>query len=113
VREGSGFRSARKRSFTRAATEFGVAAPSLSEAIKTLETRLGVRLLNRTTRSVGLTDAGSAYLKRVRPAAEEIQAAGTALKEAKDRVAGTLRLSLPWIAGPLFIEPLMQLFLDA
>lgn len=58
---------AETRNFTRAAAELGVAPPSLSEAIKGLERRLGVRLLNRTTRSVGLTEAGIAYLTRVGP----------------------------------------------
>src|SRR4051794_8689844 len=104
---------AESRSFTRAAAELGVTASSLSEAVRGLETRLGVRLLNRTTRSVGLTEAGAAYLQRVRPAADEITSAGVALKEARDRPAGTLRLNLPWIAGPLLIEPLMGPFLDA
>lgn len=104
---------AETRSFTRAASELGVTSSSLSEAVKGLETRLGVRLLNRTTRSVGLTEAGAAYLQRVRPAAEEIQAAGAALRDASDRPAGMLRLSLPWIAGPLLAEPLMKPFLAA
>jgi DNA-binding transcriptional LysR family regulator len=102
---------AETRSFTRAAAELGVSSPSLSEAVKGLETRLGVRLLNRTTRSVGLTESGAAYLERVRPAAEEIQAASMALMDMKDRPAGTLRLNLPWIAGPLLVEPLMAEFL--
>ena len=104
---------AETRSFTRAAVELGIAPASLSEAVKGLETRLGVRLFNRTTRSVGLTEAGSTYLERVRPAAEEIQTAGVALKEAKDRPVGTLRISLPWIASPLLIEPIMGSFLQA
>lgn len=104
---------AETKSFTRAAAELGVTPPSLSEAVKGLEERLGIRLLNRTTRSVGLTEAGAAYLERVRPAAEEIQAAGTALADTKDRPTGTLRLSLPWIVGPLLMEPLMGRFLDA
>jgi DNA-binding transcriptional LysR family regulator len=103
---------AEQKSFTRAAAELGVTPPSLSEAVKGLETRLGVRLLNRTTRSVGLTEAGAAYLERVRPAAEEIQAAGAALKAARDTPTGTLRLSAPWIAGPLLIEPLLASFLE-
>ncbi|TIP59219.1 MAG: LysR family transcriptional regulator [Mesorhizobium sp.] len=101
------------RSFTRAAAELGVAPASLSEAVKGLEERLGVRLLNRTTRSVGLTEAGAHYFDHVRPAAEEIRAAGAALHETRDRPAGTLRLSLPWIAAPLLIEPLMEPFMDA
>lgn len=104
---------AEARSFTRAAAELGVAPASLSEAVKVLEERLGVRLLNRTTRSVGLTEAGAAYVERVRPAAEELQAAGSALRETRDQPAGTLRLNLPWVAGPLLIEPLMGPFLVA
>ena len=102
-----------RRSFRQAAAELGATPSSLSEAVKGLEARLGVRLLNRTTRSVGLTEAGLAYVERVRPAAEEIRGAGMALAEARDYPAGTLRLSVPWIAGPLLIEPLMAPFLQA
>uniref|UniRef100_UPI00177CA1B0 LysR family transcriptional regulator n=1 Tax=Mesorhizobium mediterraneum TaxID=43617 RepID=UPI00177CA1B0 len=76
---------AEAKSFTRAAAELGVAPASLSEAVKGLEERLGVRLLNRTTRSVGLTEAGAQYLDHVRPAAEEIRVAGAALRETRDR----------------------------
>lgn len=104
---------AKVRSFTRAASDLGVAPASLSEAVKGLEERLGVRLLNRTTRSVSLTEAGAAYLKRAQPAAEELQAAGLALRDAQDQPAGTLRLNLPWVAGPLLVEPLMGPFLEA
>ncbi|QCI64864.1 LysR family transcriptional regulator [Phreatobacter stygius] len=104
---------AETKSFTRAAAELGVSPPSLSEAVRGLEARLGVRLLNRTTRSVGLTEAGAAYLDRVGPAAEEILTAGAALKETRDHPAGLLRISVPWIAGPLLMEPLMTPFLKA
>lgn len=104
---------AKVRSFTRAASDLGVAPASLSEAVKGLEERLGVRLLNRTTRSVSLTEAGAAYFKRAQPAAEELQTAGSALREARDQPAGTLRLNLPWVAGPLLVEPLMGPFLEA
>lgn len=103
---------AETRSFTQAAAELGVAPPSLSEAVKGLEERLGVRLLNRTTRSVGLTEAGALYLERVRPAAAEILAAGSMLEDTRERPAGTLRLSLPWIVGPLLIEPMMGTFAE-
>lgn len=104
-------RVAETGSFTRAAAELGVTAPSLSEAVKGLEARLGIRLLNRTTRSVGLTEEGAAYLERVAPAVAEIQAAALTARESRASVAGTLRLTLPWIAGPLLIEPLMAGFL--
>lgn len=104
---------AERRSFTQAAAELAVTPSSLGEAVKNLEARLGVRLLNRTTRSVGLTEAGLAYVERVRPAVEQIRGAGVALAEARDHPAGTLRPSVPWIAGPLLIEPLMAPLLRA
>ncbi|TJV56421.1 MAG: LysR family transcriptional regulator, partial [Mesorhizobium sp.] len=100
-------------SFVRAAARLRISPPALSQTIRGLEERVGVRLLNRTTRSVGLTEAGAHYFDHVRPATEEIRAAGAALRETRDRPAGTLRLSLPWIAAPLLIEPLMGPFMDA
>lgn len=63
-------------------------------------------------RRVGLTEAGAAYLDRVRPAAEEVWAAGQTVRDMSDRPSGRLRLSLPWIAMPLLIEPLMKPFLE-
>ncbi len=104
---------AETRSFTRAAAELGVTPSSVSEAVKRLEERLGVRLLNRTTRSVGLTEAGAMYAKRVRFAADEIRAAGSELMEAATVPSGTLRLSLPWIAAPLLFDSLFEPFLKA
>lgn len=104
-------RVAETGSFTRAAAELGITPPSISEAVRSLEARLGIRLLNRTTRSVGLTEEGAAYLDRIAPAVEEIQAAALAARESRASVAGTLRLTLPWIAAPLLIEPLMAGFL--
>jgi len=106
-------RVAETRSFTRAAQELGITAPSLSETIRNLEKRLGVRLFNRTTRSVGLTEAGQLYLERVRPAVADILTAGEALKDLRDRPSGTLRLNLPWIAGPLLMDAILAPFMAA
>lgn len=106
-------RVAETRSFTRAAQELGITAPSLSETIRNLEKRLGVRLFNRTTRSVGLTEAGQLYLERVRPAVADILTAGEALKDLRDRPSGTLRLNLPWIAGPLLMDAILAPFIAA
>jgi len=106
-------RVAETKSFTTAARQLGVTPPSLSESVKGLEERLGVRLLDRTTRSVGLTEAGIAYVARVQPAVAEILGAGTTLRAGKDEPAGLLRITAPWAAGPLVIEPLIAPFLSA
>src|SRR6188768_159462 len=70
---------AQHRGFTAAAAELEVSPSALSQAIRQLESRLGVRLLNRTTRSVGLTEAGEAYLSRISPALGQVLEAGEEL----------------------------------
>ena len=97
-------------SFSRAAAARSVSASSLSQAVKGLEERLGARLLNRTTRSVSLTDAGEALLRRVRPAVDEL---GAAMDEARARrglVQGTVRVHAFPIAAELFIQPMLARF---
>src|SRR3954470_14460441 len=84
---------ARERSFTRAAAKLGVSQSALSHTIRGLETRLGVRLLTRTTRSVSPTDAGENLLQTVRPRLAEIEAAITAVSELGDKVTGTIRIT--------------------
>jgi DNA-binding transcriptional LysR family regulator len=84
---------AQERSFTRAAAKLGVSQSALSHTLRALETRLGVRLLTRTTRSVSPTDAGEQLLQTVRPRLEEIEAAITAVGELGDKVAGTIRIT--------------------
>src|ERR1700674_3500314 len=84
---------ARERSFTRAAAQLGVSQSALSHTIRALETRLGLRLLTRTTRSVAPTEAGQRLLQTVAPRFEEIEAGGTAVTELRDRPAGTVRLT--------------------
>src|SRR6187549_1466759 len=84
---------ARERSFTRAAAKLGITQSSLSHTVRRLETRLGVRLLARTTRSVAATDAGERLLRTLRPAFEEIDAELAALSELRDKPAGSVRIT--------------------
>ncbi|WP_208866221.1 LysR family transcriptional regulator [Paraburkholderia lacunae] len=92
-------------SFTRAAGETGVTASALSQTIRTLETQLSVRLFNRTTRRVALTEAGAQFLASVKPALAALEAAFEALDEARDQPAGTLRINLPRVASELLVLP--------
>ena len=84
---------ARERSFTRAAAKLGVSTSPLSQTIRNLEERLGVRLLTRTTRSVASTDAGERLLRMVAPRFEEIEMELAALSELRERPAGTVRIT--------------------
>ncbi len=84
---------ARERSFTRAAAKLGVSQSALSHTIRGLETRLGLRLLTRTTRSVSPTEAGERLLHTVGPRFEEIEAEVEALSELRDKPAGTIRIT--------------------
>lgn len=85
---------ATRRSFRRAAGELGMSPSALSHAVAALEQRLGVRLFNRTTRSVSLSEAGEQFLSRVRPALREITDAMAAANAARDTPSGTLRLNM-------------------
>jgi DNA-binding transcriptional LysR family regulator len=104
---------ARHGSFTRAAAELEVTASALSQTMRQLEQRLGVRLLQRTTRKVGLTEAGQAFLARIAPALASIDIAIDALRQHGDRPAGTLRLTTSQVMVPALIEPLLADFLCA
>jgi DNA-binding transcriptional LysR family regulator len=84
---------ARQGSFTRAAAQLGVSQSALSQTLRNLESRLGLRLLTRTTRSVGTTEAGERLLRAVGPALEEIDAGLAALNELREKPAGTLRIT--------------------
>ena len=84
---------ARERSFTRAAAKLGVSQSALSHTIRGLETRLGLRLLTRTTRSVAPTEAGERLLQNVGPHFEEIEGELEALSELRDKPAGTIRIT--------------------
>lgn len=104
---------ARHGSFTRAAAELEVTPSALSQTMRQLETRIGVRLLQRTTRKVGLTEAGQAFLARVAPALAAIDGAIDALRQHGDRPAGTLRLTMSEVMVPSLIEPVLADFLRA
>ena len=84
---------ARERSFTRAAAKLGVSQSALSHTIRGLEERLRFRLLTRTTRSVSPTEAGERLLQTVGPRLEEIEAELAALRELRDKPAGTIRIT--------------------
>jgi DNA-binding transcriptional LysR family regulator len=103
---------AQHRGFTAAAAELEVSPSALSQAIRQLETRLGVRLLNRTTRSVSLTEAGEAYLARVGPALGQVLEAGEELDVLQGGPAGTLRLNAARISTALVLQPLLAGFLQ-
>ena len=101
---------ARLRSFRKAALERGVSASALSHALRTLEERLGVRLLNRTTRSVTPTEAGQRLLARLAPAMREIDDALLDLSTLQDVPAGKLRLNVPRPAARLLLAPMLSCF---
>src|SRR5882757_3822292 len=84
---------ARERSFTRAAAQLGVSQSALSHTIRSLEERLGLRLLTRTTRSVSPTEAGERILRTAGPRLEEIEVELAALSELRETPAGTIRIS--------------------
>lgn len=86
---------ARHRSFRRAAEERGVTASAISHAVSNLEERVGIRLLNRTTRSVNLTDAGAMLLSQLSPAFGDIGSAMDALNQFRDTPFGKVRINAP------------------
>lgn len=104
---------ARHRNFRRAAAELGVTPSAISQAIRALEARLGAVLFTRTTRSVGLTEAGERFLLRAKPAFEELVSASEAARELGERPAGLLRLSVPRAVVPLILEPVIASFCRA
>lgn len=102
---------ARLRSFRRAAAELEVSPSALSHALRNLETRLGVRLLNRTTRSVAPTEAGERLLARLSPALRDLQGALDEVNAFRDSPLGSLRLNAPRPACELVLAPLVAAFL--
>jgi DNA-binding transcriptional LysR family regulator len=104
---------ARSGGFREAARASGTSASRLSEAVRRLETKLGVRLLNRTTRSVAPTEAGVRLLDRLGPALGEVEAAVDVVNGFRDRPAGTLRLNVPVSAARLVLPRIVPPFLAA
>jgi DNA-binding transcriptional LysR family regulator len=94
-----------ERSFTRAGAKLGVSPSALSQTIKSLEGRLGLRLLTRTTRSVAPTEAGQRLLQTVAPRFEEIQEALVALAELRERPAGAIRITAGEHAAHTVLQP--------
>jgi len=98
---------ARHRSFRRAGVERGVTPSAISHAVSSLEARIGVRLLNRTTRSVSLTDAGAMLFALASPAFGEIGAALDALNQFRDTPFGKVRINAPNSIAPFVFGPVM------
>ncbi|MTD94733.1 LysR family transcriptional regulator [Hyphomicrobium sp. xq] len=104
---------AEHRSFTRAAEHLGLSTPSLSQAIRALEDGFGVRLLNRTTRSVSLTEAGEELLAHLNPVLEGVDNAIDAVNAYRDTPSGTIRLTVHPVAGATVLAPLVARFAAA
>ena len=102
---------ARERSFTRAAAQLGVSQSALSHAMRHLETRLDVRLLTRTTRSVVPTEAGERLIQRLGPHLEEIEQALAALRDTRERPAGNLRITAGEHAASAVLWPALKPFM--
>ncbi len=104
---------AQHRSFRKAAAELGVTPSAISQAVRALEARVGAALFSRTTRSVGMTEAGERFLSRAKPAFEELVAASQVARGLGQRPAGLLRLSVPRAMVPILLEPLIASFCRA
>lgn len=103
---------ARHRSFSRAAIELGVSASALSHALKGLETRLGVRLLNRTTKSVTPTAAGEELVQSVLQPFDTIEGALESLNRYRNTPTGRIRINAAVEAANLLLAPVMPAFMD-
>jgi len=106
-------RIAHHASFTRAAQELGVSPSALSQTVRMLEGRLGVRLLDRTTRRVGVTELGQQLLKGAQPALAALAQAVEGLDEARDKPAGLLRLNVARVSAELLLNPHFADFAEA
>ncbi len=104
---------ARAGGFRDGARASGTSASALSEAVRRLEAALGTRLLNRTTRSVALTEAGARLLARLSPALAEVDDALQVVNSQRDRIAGTLRLNVPVSVARLVLPSIVPAFLAA
>ena len=104
---------AHHHSFRKAAATLGVTPSAISQAVRALETRIGAALFIRTTRSVGLSEAGERFLSRAKPAFEELVAASEVARDLGQRPAGLLRLTVPRAVVPILLEPLIASFCQA
>jgi DNA-binding transcriptional LysR family regulator len=103
---------ATRRSFRRAADELGTAPSTLSHAMRALEDRMGVRLLNRTTRSVSPTEAGFALLSQLQPALAALDEAFDSVATFRGSVAGTVRINAPRLAAALLVRDVLPLMAE-
>jgi DNA-binding transcriptional LysR family regulator len=101
------------RSFRKAAADLGVTPSAMSQAVRALEAHVGAALFIRTTRSVGLSEAGERFLSRAKPAFEELVAASEVARDLGQRPAGLLRLTVPRAVVPILLEPLIASFCQA
>lgn len=104
---------ARARGFREGARSSGISASRLSEQIRRLEAQLGVRLFNRTTRSVTLTEAGAGLLDRLSPAIDEMELALDVVNSFRDRPVGNLKLNVPTVVARLILPKILPAFLAA
>lgn len=104
---------AHHRSFRKAAAALGVTPSAISQAVRALEARVGAALFIRTTRSVGLSEAGERFHARAKPAFEELVAASEIARDLGQRPAGLLRLTVPRAVVPILLQPLIASFCQA
>src|SRR5882672_1441959 len=102
---------AEHRNFTKAAARLGLSPPTLSQTVRSLEDSLGLRLLNRTTRSVALTAAGERLLAHMQPLLEGLDKAADAINQFRDKPMGPLRLTASRFAAVMIVGPLIGAFL--
>jgi DNA-binding transcriptional LysR family regulator len=103
---------AEQKSFTRAAQQLGISTATLSQSIRSLEDKLRVRLLNRTTRSVNLTAVGERLLSRLRPVLDDYEKALESVNDFRDRPCGLLRLTVVPPASEFLLGPVLARFLE-
>jgi DNA-binding transcriptional LysR family regulator len=104
---------AQHRSFRKAAAELGVTPSAISQSVRALEARVGAALFIRTTRSVGLSEAGEQFHSRAKPAFEELVAASEVARDLGQRPVGLLRLTVPRAVVPILLEPMIASFCQA
>jgi len=104
---------AQHRSFRRAAAELGVTPSAISQAVRSLEANVGAALFSRTTRSVGLTEAGERFQSRAKPAFEELIAAREIARDSGQRPTGRLRITVPPAVVPILLQPMIASFCEA
>ncbi|WP_295805684.1 LysR family transcriptional regulator [uncultured Nitratireductor sp.] len=102
-----------RQSFRAAASDLGVSPSAVSQAVRSLEARVGVALVSRSTRSVGLTEAGQRFLERAKPAMENLDAAFEAARSLAARPSGLLRITVPRSVMASVLEPALPAFCTA